>query len=72
MGNPGLGKMLLIVAGALGVLQGLLTLIGGSIAVFDKAKGVNYYQAVRNTDSERKNRLLINIKQNLNSDDDYN
>ena len=36
-----LGKMLLIVACALGVLQGLLTLIGGCIAVNDKHKDLN-------------------------------
>ena len=77
MGDPGLGKMLLIVAGALGVLQGFLTLIGGSIAVFDKDKGVAYYDAFQNDkvsiekdnngvnrgpNQAEQNRLLIGLK----------
>ena len=78
MGDPGMGKMLLMVACALGVLQGLLTLIGGCIAVFDKAKGVGYWDAFVNDrrsidpnadpneadqEPQTQDRLLIGLKE---------
>lgn len=41
--DQGIAKKLLLVACVLGILQGLLTFIGGMITCFDREKDVSIY-----------------------------